>query len=243
MSQLEELKEIREKIENNTCTISDLKDIYENVNTKFEMILAKKGDIQHLYYRDTKRKTVILEENLLPYEKNIYIVKNHINYPLDLCIPIFYDEEINRYGQGIIIPRIRKFVMVDDMNLIQKPDTESFYTRGINENNENCGSIVDLKGNIYRMYGYGNESGDFTFSEIKGLNPYTLFMQSYGTLVYYKGNTVYADICISPYIILDKESLRKYVGNLAFIDKDIEKFDAGFMQGKRYVKNRKLNKL
>ncbi len=236
MSQLEELKEIREKIDNGTCKISDLKDIYERVNTKSEVIVAQKGDTCHLYYRDTEKRTVILEENLLPYEKNICSVRQHKKYPFELCVPIFYDEEINRYGQGIIIPRIKKFVMVDDMDLIKKPDTESFYTKGINENNEECGSIVDLKGNLYRMYGYGNENEDFTFSKIEGLNPYTLCNESYGTLVYYNGKTVYADICISPYIILDKESLRKYTGNLAYINKDIEKFDDGFMQGKRYVR-------
>lgn len=41
---------------------------------------------------------------------------------------------------------MKKFVMVDDMDLIQKPTTKSFYTRGVKENNEDCASIVDLKG-------------------------------------------------------------------------------------------------
>ena len=41
MSQLEELKGIKEKLDNGTCTISDLKNIYEFVNTKSEVIVAK----------------------------------------------------------------------------------------------------------------------------------------------------------------------------------------------------------
>lgn len=236
MSQLNELKEIREKLDNGTCTISDLKNIYEFVNTKSEVIVAKKDDIQHLYYRDNKNGTVKLEKNLIPYERKIIETWEPAMYPLDLCTLKFYDEITNRYGQGIILPRIKKFVMVDDMNLIKKPPTDSFRTRGINENNKNCGSIVDLKGNLYRMYGYDKENEDFTLSRIKGLNPHTLRNESYGTLVYYQDKTVYADICISPYIILDKVSLRKYAGNLAYINKDIEKFDDEFMQGKRYVK-------
>ena len=236
MSQLEELKEIRKKIDSNTCTISDLKNIYKIVNTKSEVIVAQKNGIKHFYYRDNKNGTVRLEKDLIPYEKKVCEAWEPTMYPLDLCTIAFYDEITNRYGQGIIIPRLNKFVMVDDMNLIKKTPTHSFYTRGINENNEECGSIVDLKGNLYRMYGYGNEDGDFTFSKIEGLDPYTMQNETYGTLVYYKGNTVYADICIYPGIILDKESLRKYVGNLAYINKAIEKFDNDFMQGKRYVK-------
>lgn len=69
MSQLEELKKLREKIDNGTCTISDLKSVYEKVDTKTEVIVAQKDDIEHLYYRDAEKRTVILEENLLPYEK------------------------------------------------------------------------------------------------------------------------------------------------------------------------------
>lgn len=109
-------------------------------------------------------------------KKKIYSVRHHTKYPLDLCIPIFYDESTNRYGQGIIIPRRKKFVMVDDMDLIQIPKTKSFYTIGVKGNNEDCASIVDLKGNIYRMFGYGDKDGDFTFDKIEVLNPYTLFM-------------------------------------------------------------------
>ncbi len=238
MSQLEELKGIKEKLDNGTCTISDLKNIYEFVNTKSEVIVAKKCDTQHLYYRDNKNGTVKLEKNLIPYERKIIETWEPEMYPLDLCTLKFYDEITNRYGQGIILPRLKKFVMVDDMNLIKKPPTASFRTRGINENNENCSSIVDLKGNIYRMYGYGEEDEDFTFSKIEGLTPHTFHKKIYGTLVYYQNNTVYADVCISPYIILNQESLRKYVGNLeyTYIKQDIEKFDDGFMQGKRYVK-------
>lgn len=238
MSQLNELKEIRKKLDHDTCTISDLKNIYEFVNTKSEVIVAKKDDTQHLYYRDNKNGTVKLEKNLIPYERKIIETWEPAMYPLDLCTIKFYDEITNRYGQGIILPRIKKFVMVDDMNLIKKPPTDSFYTRGINENNENCGSIVDLKGNIYRMYGYGKEDEDFTLGRIEGLTPRTFHKKFYGTLVYYQDKTVYADICIPPYIILNQESLRKYVGNLSYtyIKQDIEKFDDEFMQGKRYVK-------
>lgn len=238
MSQLNEIKEIREKLDNGTCTINDLKKIYEFVNTKSEVIVAKKDDTQHFYYRDNKNRTVRLEKDLIPYEKKICEAWEPKMYPLDLCTIAFYDEDINRFGQGIILPRLKKFVMVDDMNLIKQPPADSFRTRGINENNEECGSIVDLKGNIYRMYGYDNEDEDFTLSTIEGLTPHTFHKKSYGTLVYYQDKTVYADICIPPYIILNQESLRKYVGNLAYthINQDIEKFDNGFMQGKRYVK-------
>lgn len=238
MSQLKELKEIREKLDNGTCTINDLKNIYTFVNTKAEVIVAKKDDTQHFYYRDNENRTVKLEEDLIPYESKIIEAWEPAMYPLDLCTIKFYDEITNRYGQGIILPRIKKFVMVDNMNLIKNPPTDSFYTRGINENNEKCGSIVDLKGNIYRMYGYGEEDEDFTLGRIEGLTPRTFHKKLYGTLVYYQDKTVYADICISPYIILNQESLREYVGNLpyTYIKQDIEKFDDDFMQGKRYVR-------
>ncbi|MCI8347235.1 MAG: hypothetical protein HFJ12_04735 [Bacilli bacterium] len=43
------------------CTISDLKRAYKYVNTKSEVIVARKGDIQHLYYCDYENGTVILE--------------------------------------------------------------------------------------------------------------------------------------------------------------------------------------
>ncbi len=236
MSKLEELKEIREKLDNGTCTISDLKNAYQNVNTETEMIVARKGDIQHLYYRDTENRTVILEENLLPYEKMICTVKEHTKYPFDLCIPIFYDEEINRYGQGIIIPRMKKSIIVDDMDLIKKPDTDSFYTTGIKENNESCGSIVDLKGNLYRMYGYGNEDEDFTLSKLEVFTFPSLLYQPYGILIHYNGRPVYADIIEYPYVIFDKETLQKCGNEIRHIDDYVEQFDDSFMQGKRYVK-------
>lgn len=236
MSKLEELKEIREKLDNGTCTISDLKNTYQNVNTETEMILAQKGDIKHIYYRDTENRTVILEENLLPYEKRIYTIKYSTKYPLDLCIPIFYDEEINRYGQGIIIPRKKEFVMVDDMNLIAKPDTESFYTRGVKENNENCASIVDLQGNLYRMFGYDENDGNFKFSPLEQCIRPSCLYDFYGILVHYNGRPIYADIIESPYIILDKEALQKCGNKIKNIGDYVKRFDDGFMQGKRYVK-------
>lgn len=40
------------------------------------------------------------------------------------------------------------------------------------------------------MYGYCKEDEDFTFSKIEGLNPYTMQNETYGTLVYYKVDTV-----------------------------------------------------
>ena len=235
MSQLKELKELRDKIDSNKCTISDLKSIYEYVNTEAEVIVAHKDGIEHLYYRDTEKKTVKLEENLLPYEKNIYNVIQHTKYPLDLCIPIFYDEEINRYGQGIIIPRMKKFVMVDDMDLIKKPDTDSFYTKGVKENNESCASIVDLKGNLYRMYGYDKNDEGFQFNKLDRFTP-SLLYQPYGILIHYNGRPVYADIIEYPYIILDKETLQKCGDGIRHINDYVKRFDDDFMQGKRYVK-------
>ncbi|MCI8347121.1 MAG: hypothetical protein HFJ12_04150 [Bacilli bacterium] len=236
MSQLEELKKIREKINSNMCTISDLKNVYQKVNTETEMILAQKEDIKHLYYRDTENRTVILEENLLPYEKRIDTVKYSTKYPLDLCIPIFYDEEINRYGQGIIIPRRKEFVMVDDMNLIKRPDTESFYTKGVRENNENCASIVDLQGNLYRMFGYDENDGNFKFSQLEQFILPSCLYDFYGILVHYNGRPIYADIMEPPYIILNKETLQKCGDKIRYIDSYVEMFDDEFMQGKRYVK-------
>ncbi len=67
---------------------------------------------------------------MAPYEKKISTVWQHDIYPLDLCTMTFYDEATNRYGQGIIIPRNKKFVMVDDMDLIKESCTSSFYTLG-----------------------------------------------------------------------------------------------------------------
>ena len=114
MSELEELKKIREKIDSSTCTISDLKDVYDIVNTKAEVIVAEQDDITHLYYRDNQKGTVRLEKDLIPYEKKIHETWEPTMYPLDLCTIMFYDEITNRYGQGIILPRIKKFVIVED---------------------------------------------------------------------------------------------------------------------------------
>lgn len=123
MGQLKELKEIREKLDNGICTINDLKNIYKILNTKSEVIVAQKDGIKHFYYFDNKNGNVKLEKNLIPYEK-IYEAWKPIMYPLDLCTIAFYDEITNRYGQGIIIPCLKKFVMVDDMNL--KKNTYTF---------------------------------------------------------------------------------------------------------------------
>lgn len=104
INQLEELKEIKLKLDNGTCTIRDLKSTYEFVNTKSEVIVAKKDNTHHLYYRDNKNGTVKLEKNLIPYEEKIIETWEPEMYPLDLCTLKFYDEITNRYGQGIILP-------------------------------------------------------------------------------------------------------------------------------------------
>lgn len=236
MSQLEELKEIREKIDSNTCTISDLKNAYQNVNTETEVIVAEKGNSRHLYYRDQEKRTVILEENLLPYEKNICSVIQNARYPIDLCNLEFYDEEINRYGQGIIIPRMKKFIMVDDMDLIKKPDPDSFYTKGLKENNKGCASIVDLKGNLYRMFGYDENDEGFKFSPLEQFIFPSCLDDFYGILVHYNGRPVYADIIEYPYNVLDRETLQKCGEKIRYIDDYVKSFDDDFMQGKYYVK-------
>lgn len=236
MSQLEELKEIREKIERNTCTINDLKNAYQEVNTNSEIVIAKKGDIKHLYYRDIENRTVILEKKLLPYEKNICNFKYHAVFPLDLCIPIFYDEDINRYGQGIIIPRKKKFVMVDDMDLIKMPDTESFYTKGVKENNESCASIVDLEGNVYRMFGYLESDERFKFTLLEQFCFPSCLYQPYGLLVLFNNKPVYADINEYPYIVFDKDTLKKCGNKVKNIEYFIKNFDSNFMEGKKYIK-------
>lgn len=236
MSELEELKEIRKKVNSGTCTISDLKNAYENVNTQAEVIVAQKGDIEHLYYRDNQKKTVILEKDLLPYEKEIYEVWEHAVYPLDLCTTTFYDEMTNRYGQGIIIPHMKKFVMVDDMDLIKKPDSISFYTKGVKENNKACASIVDLKGNLYRMFGYDENDEGFKFSLLEQFTFPSCLYQTYGILIHYNGRPVYADIAEYPYIVLNRETLQKCGDKVRNIKDYIQNFDDNFMQGKYYVK-------
>lgn len=236
MSQLKELKEIRGKIDDNTCTISDLKDVYDAVNTKVEVIAAQKDDIRHLYYRDNKKGTVILEKDLIPYEKKIYESWESAGYPLDLYTIMFYDEITNRYGQGIILPRRKKFIMVDDMDLIKIPQKNSFYTIGIKENNKQCGSIVDLKGNLYRMFGYDKNDENFTFDTLEIFTTPSCPYETYGTLVNYNNRPIYADIKQSPYIVFDRETLQKCGDKIRNIEDYVNRFDDDFMQGKRYVK-------
>lgn len=236
MSQLKELKEIREKLDCGQCNINDLKKAYDKVDTKQEVIVAQKDDITHIYYRNAKTRTVNLEQNLISYEKLFFGIKHHSDYPIDLCYLRFYDEDINRFGQGIILPRSKKFVMVDDMNLIKAPNLISFCTRGINENNKECCSIVDKAGNLYHIYGYDdNDDEDFSFEEIETLNS-SLMFELYGILIYYKDQPVFIDTVEPPYIILDKETLQECAGSQPDLDYYIENFDDGFMQGKRYVK-------
>lgn len=233
MSKLERLKN---KIDSNQCTIDDLKKAYKNINTNSEVIVAQKNDITHLYYRNNENNTVILEKELIPYEKRISIVWQHDIYPLDLCTTIFYDEKTNRYGQGIIIPRKKKFVMVDDMNLIKEPYTNAFYTIGIRENNEQCGSIVDKEGNLYRMYGYSKNDDHFGLSRLEIFTFPSCLYKAYGILVHYNNRPVYAEIKESPYMIMDKKTLQNCRNGIHGISSYIENFDDSFMQGKSYVK-------
>ena len=77
MSKLEELKEIREKLDCGECNINDLKKAYDKVDTKQEVIVAKKDDITHIYYRNAKTRTVNLEQDLIQYERS-FLVSNII---------------------------------------------------------------------------------------------------------------------------------------------------------------------
>lgn len=242
MSQLEELREIREKIDNNTCTISDLENIYDKVHTNVEVIAAQKDDIAHLYYRDHKKGTVKLEEKLIPYEKKILYTHEPMMYPFDLCNIIFYDATTNRYGQGIIIPRIKKLVIVDDMDLIKQPIVGSFITAGIRENNEECASIVDLKGNLYRIYGYDENDENFTSNELEIFTFPSCLYQKYGILVNYNNRPVYAEIKEFPYLILNSKTLQKCGDKIRNINDYVERFDDNFMQGKKSCRKRRLNK-
>lgn len=236
MSQLRGLKRLKRKMDNNLCTISDLKRVYKHINTRSEVIVARKGDIQHLYYRDYENKTVILEQELVPYEDKISTVWQHDTYPLDLCTTTFYDEVTNRYGQGIILPRKKKFVMVDNMDLVEEPNASSFYTIGIKEDNQLCGSIVDREGNLYRMYGYEENDKRFGLSRLEVFTFPSCLYQEYGVLVHYNNKPVYAEIKKSPYMIMDKETFQKQGNGIKGIRSYLDEFDNKFMQGKRYVK-------
>lgn len=241
MSKLEELKELRvlrEKIDCGECNINDLKKAYDKVNTKQEVIVAQKDNIIHLYYRNAKTRTVTLEKNLIPYESSLFGVNHHSYYPIDLCYLRFYDEDINRFGHGILLPRSKKFVMIDDMDLIKEPNLISFCTRGIKENNKGCCSIVDKVGNLYHIYGYGeNDDANFSLKEIKTLNS-SLMLQLYGILIYYKNKPVFIDTVEPPYIILDKETLQECAGSQHDLDCYIKDFDDSFMEGKEFVKEK-----
>lgn len=230
------LEKLKRKLQEKEYTISDLKNIYEEVNTKGEVIVTKRDDKTHLYYRNHEKRTLIIEKDLLPYEKIIHSIKHHPAYPLDLCCLKFYDEEINRYGQGIIIPRIKKFTMVDDIDLIKEPTLDFFYKKGIKENNRECASIVDRKGNLYHIYGYSENDDNFDFKELKTFDYESKKVLSYGILVYYNSKPVYAEIKDYPYTIMDKEELIKCSSEIFDINKEIPNFDDTFMQGKRYIK-------
>lgn len=236
LEELRELRELREKIDCGKCNINDLKKAYDKVNTKQEVIVAQKDDITHIYYRNAETRTVNLEKDLIPYERLLFGVNHHSYYPIDLCYLRFYDEDINRFGHGIILPRLKKFVMVDDMDLIKEPNLISFCTRGIKENNKGCCSIVDKTGKLYHIYGYDdNDDDSFSFKEIKTLNS-SLMLQLYGILIYYKNKPVFIDTVEPPYIILDKETLQECAESQPDLNYYIKNFDDSFMQGKRYVK-------
>ncbi len=238
---MSKLEELRKKTDCGECNINDLKKAYDKVNTKQEVIVAQKDDITHIYYRNAKTRTVNLEKDLLPYERSLFGINHHPYYPIDLCYLRFYDEDINRFGQGIILPRTKKFVMVDDMDLIKEPNLISFCTRGIKENNKVCCSIVDKAGKLYHIYGYDNNDDNFSLKEIKTLNS-SLMFQLYGILIYYKGNPVFIDTVEPPYIILDKETLQECAGSQPDLNYYIENFDDSFMKGKEFVHGKILKK-
>lgn len=162
MEKAEELKRIIDSGKS-TYTIDEIYNLYGefNVNIENETIIAKYNNLTHLYNRNSKIKKTVLCKDFLPYEKNLYKIKSHEYYPIDLCNVILYDENINRYAQGIVIPRINKFVIIDDFNLVRIPEVKSFYTTCIDENNKIGRKLTDTIGNIYEIDKYED---DFSFN-------------------------------------------------------------------------------
>lgn len=246
---MEDVENIQDFIhkENNSYEIDELKQVYQNVDISQEVVVAKTDDIKHIFYRDKETRKLSLDRELLPYEKIVHAVTQHDYYSFDLCNLIFYDSIINRYGNGIVIPRLKKFVMVNDSNLIRKPNATSFYTTGIDEDGYKCASIVDKMGNLYRIRSSEGKSDDFNIHSIYKYNYKRFLMYDYyGFLVEYKGRPVFANISEPPYMILEKERLMELcqgvnVGNMQEKSGSyLRTFDDDFMQGKGYTK--RMNK-
>lgn len=237
-------KQVQELIDNekNGHSIDELKQVYREVDTSREVVIAKTDNEKHIFYRDKETRKLLIERNLLQYAKILRNIEQHDYYPYDLCNLTFYDEVINRYGNGIIIPRLKKFVMINDNNLILEPSSSSFYTTGVDEDNHKCDSIVDKLGNIYKMYNNGEKNEDFNIHRIYKYNYKNFLMfDYYGFLIEYKGRPVFAKICEPPYMIFDRESLKSHgtinVGNMNLESYDyLKTFDDEFMKGKRYTK-------
>lgn len=240
---MSDLKEIKNLINNGkeVYTIDEIRDLYDEVNTTGEIIVAQQGNIKHIYYRNKEERNITICKELLAYEKNLAEIKSHKYYPVDLCNLIFYDEYINRYGQGIIIPRINKFVMIDNFNLIRINEASSFYTTTIDENNKMCEKLIDRMGNIYELANYGN---DFSFNIMSQFDLNSFSSNYKGFVISYKGKPVYANICEPPYIIFDKATFLRCCDDftiqergrnyLDFVDR--KQFDDGFMLGHSYTK-------
>lgn len=243
---MKNINNIQKLISNNICTFSidELRKFYRGVNTRHETVVAHFNDTQHIYHRIKGTNKLILDKDLLKYAKSICSIVHHKYYPFDLCNLTFYDEDTNRYGNGIIIPNLNKFVMINDMNLINRPINNSFYTIGINEQNEACGSLVDKVGNIYRMYGYENSDEKFKIHTINKLN-YKRFLlcDYYGHLISYSDRPVFAIIDFAPNMIFDRDMLLNLCQNaevdqMNFSDSwdYMQSFDNDFMNGHSYVK-------
>lgn len=237
---------IKELIDNGVCTFSidELKKLYSIVDTRQETVVAHLKGIKHIYHRSKANDKLNLDTELLKYAKSICNIIHHKYYPLDLCNLTFYDENTNRYGSGIIIPRLNKFVMINDMDLINRPVNNSFYTVGINEQNESCGSLVDKMGNVYRMYGYENSDDKFKIHTINKLNYKRFLMCDYfGHLISYDNRPVFAIINTAPNMIFDRDMLLNMCSSVELDRMDfsqsreyMESFDDDFMKGNVYIK-------
>lgn len=228
-------------------SIDELRKYYSCVNTKHETVVAHINGMKHIYHRIKGTNRLTLDKGLLKYAKNICSIVQHKYYPLELCNLTFYDENTNRYGNGIILPRLNKFVMINDMNLINRPVNNSFYTIGINEQNEACGSLVDKVGNVYRMYGYEDSDDKFKVHTINKLN-YKRFLlcDYYGHLISYSDRPVFAIIESAPNMILECDMLLNMCQSSEIDQMDflnswhyMQSFDNDFMNGHSYVKKLK----
>ncbi len=247
--QMKDIENIQELIATGNCNFSlkELKELYSRVNTRQETVVAQIKGIKHIYHRNKGTDKLSLDKDLLKYDKTICSIINHRYYPLDLCNLTFYDENTNRYGNGIIIPRLNKFVMINDMDLINRPVNNSFYTIGINEQNEACGSLVDKVGNIYRMYGYENSEDKFKIQTISKLNYKRFLMCDYfGYLISYDDRPVFAMIDNAPNMIFERDMLLNLCQSVEIDQLDfsqsreyMENFDNDFMNGSSYVKKLK----